>query len=56
MGRNRVAAALGRVEINVENTGGSAELQLANVAFVDIESGWAELLHQRPSVRADYAL
>ncbi|MEA3010771.1 MAG: hypothetical protein QOJ91_2463 [Sphingomonadales bacterium] len=43
MGDDGLAAALGRVEIGVEDAGAVAELELSGGAFADVEGGLAEL-------------
>src|SRR4051794_6232701 len=43
IGDDRLATAARRVEIGIEHTGGSGELELARRTFADVEVGLAEL-------------
>ena len=45
----------GGIEVDIQHTGGAAELQLAGIAFPDIEPRGAELPNEIGRCRADHA-
>ena len=56
MGDDGLAAALGRVEIGVEDAGAVGELELSGRALADVEGGLAELGFEHPGGSAEDGL